>query len=752
MDLNTAIPVIALVTLAYVVVFARLLRKHPSVQGPSRWMWGAAAEGLAILLLSRPEVSVPVGVWLGGVLALSGMLLNWSGTCLYMGWPQPKRAAMAIVGAAVALITWVVWVDGLVQWFLSAYFAVKAVLLSLQIKDLRQAQRADKALDVRLLDRTLRFELALLAIFAPLVWMYVPLTELHDIRNSWFYVLLGVYAVDTVVRMTLYFLLVTQRLQRDSDIANQAVLDRQRRMTALMENLSAGVLVLRSGVTVIESNKVGLDLMSFAGAEPSRWTWLDENEVPLGLLDRPVQPGATPGASVNDRLLGLRSRDGQRLRWVLCNTYRQIGEPDGHEPLTVLTFIDVTARKEAQDRQKVLEAELAQAQKMQALGRLASGVAHDFNNILAAILGNVTLIDAASSLQGDARQNVDQIQKAAQRGRDLVNQILAFSRQRSVSLKPLDPVHLTQESLALLKLSLPAGVRLDVDIPNRLPRMRADLTQMVQVLLNLGVNAVHALPPSGGVLSLTVGVVPATAKGLPPALAERCRDLDVEVLCFTVQDNGCGMDQATVSRIFEPFFTTKAQGKGTGLGLSMVYGIVQSHEGEIVVHSTPGVGTRFDLFFPALSAAADVGDTQPAELAGSEGGVFLGAQRTPHVLYVDDDPTIVFVVKRVLELKGCVVDAFQNPFEAVQTFKEQPQRYDLVLSDHQMPAMSGMDVARQILEVRPDQLVALISGFVSEELEIEAESIGVAKVFMKADSISELAKRVDQLLKQHRGG
>lgn len=747
MDLNTAIPVIALVTLAYVVVFARLLRTHPSVQGPSRWMWGAAAEGVAILLLSRPEVPVPVGVWLGGMLALGGMLLNWSGTCLYMGRPQPKRAAWAIVGVAVALITWVVWVDGLVQWFLSAYFAVKAVLLVLQVKDLRHAQRADKALDVRLLDRTMWVELALLALFAPLVWMYVPLTELHDIRSSWFYVLLGVYAVDTVVRMTLYFLLVTQRLQRDSDIANRAVLDRQRRMTALMENLSAGVLVVRLGVKVVEFNKVGLDLMDFAGDEPKRWQWLDENEQALSLLDRPIQPGATPKASVSDRLLGLRSVDGQRLRWMLCNTYRQMGDPDGDEPLTVLTFIDVTARKEAQDRQKVLEAELAQAQKMQALGRLASGVAHDFNNILAAILGNITLIDATTTLPADARQNVDQIHKAAQRGRDLVNQILAFSRQRSVALKPIDPVNLAHESLALLKLSLPAGVRLNIDIPPQLPRMRADFTQMVQVLLNLGVNAVHALPASGGVLDLTVGVLSPAARGLPAAVAERCRDLGVDVLCFTVQDNGSGMDPTTLSRIFEPFFTTKGQGKGTGLGLSMVYGIVQSHEGEIVVNSTPGVGTRFDLFFPALPASTREGDTQPAELAGSDGGVSLGGRHTPHILYVDDDPTIVFVVKRVLELKGWVVDAYQNPFEAVEAFKAQPEGFDLVLSDHQMPAMSGMDVARQVLATRQEQLVALISGFVSEELEIEAESIGVAQVFMKADSISELAKRVAELLR-----
>jgi len=207
------------------------------------------------------------------------------------------------------------------------------------------------------------------------------------------------------------------------------------------------------------------------------------------------------------------------------------------------------------------------------------------------------------------------------------------------------------------------------------------------------------------------------------------------------------MDQATLAHIFEPFFTTKGQGKGTGLGLSMVYGIVQSHEGEIVVHSTPGVGTRFDLFFPALPASTREGDTQPAELAGNDGGVSLGGRHTPHILYVDDDPTIVFVVKRVLELKGWVVDAYQNPFEAVEAFKAQPESYDLVLSDHQMPAMSGMDVARQVLATRPEQLVALISGFVSEELEIEAESIGVAEVFMKADSISELAKRVADLLK-----
>ena len=747
MDLNTAIAVIAAVTLAYVVVFVRMVRKHPSVQGPSRWMWAALAESLAVLLMSRSEVPVSLGVWAGGSLAVAGGLLNWSGICMYMRWPQPRRAQWLILAGMVLLSGAVVWLQASAQWFLTVYFGFAATLVIMIWRDQRLGQRADQALDLKSLDRVLVLELLLMAIFAPLVWLYLPQTALADIRSNWFFFLLAVYAVDTVLRMTLFFLLVTQRLQRDTDTAQQAVLSRQRRMTALMENLSSGVLVFRSGAAVSESNKAGQELLQFAGPEASAWRWVDENEHPLSLLDRPIQPGATPKASLSDRLLGIRSLDGKRLRWMLCSTYRQNDELDGYEPLTVLTFIDVSARKDAQDRQKALETELAQSQKMQALGTLASGVAHDFNNILAAILGNVTLINETHAIEGDMRQNVEQINKAAQRGRDLVNQILAFSRQKAVVLKPIDASRLARESLALLKLSLPGGVRLEIDIPDDLPRMRADFTQMVQVLLNIGVNAVHALPPSGGVLKLSVSPFLPDAPGLPEALAGRCREQGVQVLCFTVQDNGSGMDQGTLSRIFEPFFTTKGQGKGTGLGLSMVYGIVQSHEGEIVVQSTPGVGSRFDLFFAGLPASTHTGDTQPAELAGADGSVTLTDQRTPHILYVDDDPTIVFVVKRVLELKGWIVDAYQNPYEAVEAFKAQPLAFDLVLSDHQMPAMTGMDVARQVLAIRPEQLMALISGFVSEELEIEAESIGVAAVFMKADSISELAKRVSDLLK-----
>ncbi len=752
MDLNTAIPVFATVTLAYVVVFLRMVRRHPSVGGPSRWMWAAACESAAVLLMSRPEVPVGLGMWLGGTLAVTGGVLNWIGICHYMRWPQPRLAPGLIVAGMSGATALIVWSGASAQWFLSAYFAATVTVIVLLARDQRLGQRADQALDLKSLDRVLVGELLLIAVLAPLVWLYLPATSLEDIRSNWFFFLLGLYAVDTVLRMTLYFMLVTQRLQRDTDTAQQAVLNRQRRMTALMENLSAGVLVFRSGAVVSESNKVGLDLLSFAGPDASVWRWIDENERELSALDRPVQPGATPLASITDRLLGLRSADGSKHRWILCSTYRQYEEDDTSEPLTVLTFIDVSARKEAQDRQKSLEAELAQSQKMQALGTLASGVAHDFNNILAAILGNVTLINESQRLPADMQQNVDQVNKAAQRGRDLVNQILAFSRQKSVALKPIDTSHLARESLALLKLSVPGGVTLHVDIPDELPRMRADFTQMVQVLLNLGVNAVHALPASGGVLGLSVGAFAPDAPGLPDALAERCREQDVQVLCFTVQDNGSGMDAATLSRIFEPFFTTKGQGKGTGLGLSMVYGIVQSHEGEIVVQSTPGVGSRFDLFFAALPASTHTGDTQPADLVGSDGGVFLGANRTPHILYVDDDPTIVFVVKRVLELKGWIVDAYQNPYEAVEAFKAQPDGFDLVLSDHQMPAMSGMDVARQVLELRPQQLVALISGFVSEELEIQAQSVGVAAVLMKADSISELAKRVAELLRQRQAG
>jgi two-component system, cell cycle sensor histidine kinase and response regulator CckA len=752
MDLNTAVPVIAAVSAAYVVVFVRMVRKHPSVGGPSRWMWAAACESLAVLLLGRPEVPVWLGAWLGCTLVVAGGLFNWSGICQYMRWTQPRQAPWLILLLASASTAAVVWWDAPVQWFLTVCFVSIAVIIALLARDQRLGQRADQALDLKALDRVLLLELLLIALLLPLIWWYLPSTPLDDLRNSWFFVLLGVYAIDTVLRMTLYFMLVTQRLQRDTDTAQQAVLNRQRRMTALMENLSAGVLVFRSGAVVSESNKVGLELLAFAGEDAGAWRWIDENERELGLLDRPIQPGATPMGSITDRVLGIRSKDGKKHRWILCNTYRQYEEDDSNEPLTVLTFIDVTARKEAQDRQKALEAELAQSQKMQALGTLASGVAHDFNNILAAILGNVTLINETQRLPVDMQQNVDQVNKAAQRGRDLVNQILAFSRQKSVALKPIDTSHLAKETLALLKLSVPGGVTLRVDIPDELPRMRADFTQMVQVLLNLGVNAVHALPRAGGVLELTVSAFAPDTPGLPVALADRCREQGVEVLCFTVQDNGSGMDAATLSRIFEPFFTTKGQGKGTGLGLSMVYGIVQSHEGEIVVQSTPGVGSRFDLFFAGLPVSTHTGDTQPADLAGSDGAVLLGSNRTPHILYVDDDPTIVFVVKRVLELKGWIVDAYQNPYEAVEAFKAQPDAFDLVLSDHQMPAMSGMDVARQVLELRPQQLVALISGFVSEELEMQAQSVGVAAVLMKADSIAELAKRVAELLRQRPPG
>jgi nitrogen-specific signal transduction histidine kinase/CheY-like chemotaxis protein len=382
-----------------------------------------------------------------------------------------------------------------------------------------------------------------------------------------------------------------------------------------------------------------------------------------------------------------------------------------------------------------LERQLREAQKIESIGTLAGGIAHDFNNILAAILGNVALAREDARQGRPVDDSLDQINRAGVRARNLVQQILTFSRREPQGLisQPLGPV--LTETLGLLRATLPAGVRLDSVLPEAPVEVRGDSTQLQQVLMNLCTNAWHALPEQGG--RIEVGFERCTPDD---ALRQHLPELPPGTCVHLwVRDNGSGMDEATRQRIFDPFFTTKPVGQGTGLGLSVVHGIVRAHAGAIAVDTAPGQGTVFHLYFPV----PDPGDA-PAQSEPSIGHALPGAGQ--HVLYIDDDDVMVAMVERLLQRAGFRVTASTDAAAALAQLTAEPGTFDAVVTDFNMPEISGLDVARQIARLRPGLPVVISSGYLSDALRAKAAQAGVRALMQKENTLEELTALLLKLL------
>jgi PAS domain S-box-containing protein len=382
----------------------------------------------------------------------------------------------------------------------------------------------------------------------------------------------------------------------------------------------------------------------------------------------------------------------------------------------------------------LLEAQLRQAQKMEAIGTLASGIAHDFNNILAAILGYSELTLAVVPPASRAWQHLQRVLAAGVRAKELVQQILIFSRQTEQARQPLQLAPLVAEALVLLRAALPATIELRQELADNLSTVVADPTQIHQVLLNLCTNAAHAMRDTGGVLTVgldtyeSVANMPAGAPCLPPGSYVR----------LTVQDTGHGMPQALLERIFEPFFTTKDVGEGTGLGLAVVHGIIVNHGGTIQVDSAPGHGTTFTVYLPRSDQV-----TAPAGLPPE-------AVPTGHecILFVDDEDMLARLGQAALERLGYEVVVCTSGREALNTFQAAPERFALVITDHMMPRMTGVDLTHALRRIRPALPIILYTGsrdFITAE---KARALGIDAFCMKPLLLPDLGRLVRQVLEQ----
>ncbi|MCG8618791.1 MAG: ATP-binding protein [Desulfobacterales bacterium] len=396
---------------------------------------------------------------------------------------------------------------------------------------------------------------------------------------------------------------------------------------------------------------------------------------------------------------------------------------------------NVTELKLAREGKQELERRLQQAQKMEAIGTLAGGIAHDFNNILAAIFGYTDLAAAKMPKDCPAGKSLERVKVAGHRAKDLVRQILTFSRQDDAELTAVLPAPIVKEGIKMIRSSIPTTIRIVENIDSGCREVLANPTQLYQIVLNLCTNAYHAMEASGGDLHISL----LNRSSIDGRLDSDAGADERWYVSLVIQDSGPGIPEEFQARIFEPYFTTKAQGKGTGMGLAIVHGIVESYGGRIEFHSTPETGTRFEILLPVSDDVQATADEPVKELeTGKE-----------HILFVDDETAIADMGKELLEGLGYSVTASHDSAEALDSFTRNPCLYDLVITDQTMPGITGIELAQRIHSIRPGLPVILSTGYSSQVSDTGSLEGGISTVLPKPVTKKEYARSVRTVLDEH---
>jgi len=499
----------------------------------------------------------------------------------------------------------------------------------------------------------------------------------------------------------------------------QALRQSQERFRALVETTSDLIWEIDADLNITYASPRSTVILGIGPDE-----LIGKNALDILLPEDPPSNADTPAEILKryeafNNLVGrIRHKDG---RMIFCEAnaspvYEDNGRFLGYRGITR----DITERRHIAEQ-------LRQAQTMEAIGTLAGGIAHDFNNILAAIMGYTEIALNQSTDPDEIRRDLQSILKATDRAIHLVKQILTFSRKTNQEQKPVMLKIVIREALQLLRASLPSTIEIRQHIKSD-SVVLADPTQIHQVIMNLCTNAGYAMQDKGGILEISLVDVDLDVKS-----AQQHHDLTAgKYVKLLVADTGSGIQPEIIKRIFDPFFTTKPQGEGTGLGLSVAHGIVKSCGGTISISSKAGMGTAFEIYLPSIQSKVHVDTKAPEPLPHG----------TKSILFVDDEPMLADIGKKTLESLGYRVTACTDSLEALEIFKKNPAAFDAVITDYTMPKINGIDLAQEIISIKPRTPVILCTGGTSgtDDISNRAQAVGINEYVLKPLKIHELAE------------
>lgn len=506
--------------------------------------------------------------------------------------------------------------------------------------------------------------------------------------------------------------------------SEQALVASEARYRSIFNTMRDGLVFLAPNGEIRDANPAFLKLTGYSRKEllqlsypeltPERWRSWEEDHIIAQLYRQ--------GFSENYEKELIR-KNGELIPvsvqcWRLPEAERDSGS-------LLVQMRDLSWHKRMEMDKIKLEAQLLQAQKMETIGTLAGGIAHDFNNILTPILGFAKM--AQEDDGDDRRLDLDQVLKAGNRARDLVKQLLTFSRPDNQSYQPVPIYPIIREAHKMLRSTLPATIDIRMDVSNREDVVLANPTQLIQILMNLGTNAFHAMKEDGGVLQIRESRLNISSlKESPhPELTEG------SWVHIEVSDTGSGMDQGTLARIFEAFFTTKSATEGTGLGLSVVQSIVANHGGVITVDSELSSGSRFQIYLPRTESAGE--SSKPAEAAPR------GNER---LILVDDEPTITLMGKKMLSRMGYQVETFNSSLAAYERIAKDVHSFDMLVTDQIMPDLTGLDLCRKVKRLRPELPIIIITGYSEKVSNKTCATAGVHDFLLKPIITAELGKAI----------
>ncbi len=507
----------------------------------------------------------------------------------------------------------------------------------------------------------------------------------------------------------------------------------------LIENLHAGLVVHAADTSILLCNGtsaellgLSMDQMTGKTAIDPAWCFTGDDGEPMPLEAYPVNRVIATGAPLRNLVVGINRPLTDDRVWVLCNAY-PVHDAGGQLQQVVVTFIDISEQRRAEEDRRRLEEQLRQTQRMESIGQLAGGIAHDFNNLLTAIIGTCDLLGLVAAEGGDVTGYLADIRRASDKAADLTRQLLAFSRKQVLQPRRLDVNRTVTEMDGMLRRIIGENIEFETVLSPVVGTVLADPGQLEQVMMNLVVNARDAMP-EGGKLTVETGEVT-----LDEAYTRDHADVTPgRYALLSITDNGSGMTPDEQARAFEPFFTTKGPGKGTGLGLATVHGIVKQSGGHIYVYSERGAGTTFKIYLPVSGAEAPEPTTRPAaptRLDGSE-----------TILVVEDEPSVRSMASRVLRNRGYQVHEAANPDQAIRTSHRIRGDLDLLLTDVVMPRASGRQLATQLSMDRPSLKVLYMSGYTDNSIVHHGVLDEGTALLEKPFTADSLARKVREIL------